>query len=157
MASDQALQGVAELIAKLRDVKSLDDGKALRAAVRAGMRPALLAARANIPISAKPYKLAKTYGGGAVQPGYAQKAIRFITTVSQDKQQASAIMGVRKSAFFATTFVELGTSKMSAHPWLRPAFYSTQEAQKQALADKLGAYLAKVSASSGTGSTSSDP
>jgi HK97 gp10 family phage protein len=156
MANDQALKGVAELITKLRDVKSLDDGKALRAAVRAGMRPALLAARAKIPIAKSPYKLSPSYGRETVQPGYAQKAIRVITTVSPDKQKASAILGVRKRAFFAVNFVELGTSKMSAQPWLRPAFYSTQEAQKQGIADKLAAYLAKVAASSGTGSTSSD-
>lgn len=155
MANDQALQGVAELITKLRDVKSLDDGKALRAAVRAGMQPALAAARSNIPISKKPYRLAKAYGGGVVQPGFARDAVRVITTVSADKQEAAAIMGVRKAAFFAVNFVELGTSKMSAHPWLRPAFYSTQDAQKQGIADKLKAYLDKVSASSGTGSTSS--
>jgi HK97 gp10 family phage protein len=157
MANDQALQGVAQLIAKLRDIKSLDDGKALRAGVRAGMRPALLAARSKIPIAKKQYKLAKTYGGGVVQPGYAQKAIRVITTVSPDKQQASALMSVRKAAFYAVNFVEIGTSKMAAQPWLRPAFYSTQDAQKQALADKLKAYLEKVSASSGAGNVSSDP
>lgn len=157
MADDAALQGVAALIQKLRDVGSLDDGKALRAAVRAGMRPALLAARSKIPIAKKPYRLSKVYGGGKVDPGYAQKAIRMITTVSPDKQQASALMGVRKKAFFAVSFVELGTSKMAAEPWLRPAFYSTQEAQKEALAAKLAAYLAKVSAATGTASTSSDP
>lgn len=154
--NDQALKGVAELIAKLRDIKSLDDGKALRAGVRAGMRPALLAARSKIPIAKKPYKLSKSYGGGTVQPGFAQKSIRMITTVSPDKQKATALLGVRKAAFFAVNFVELGTSKMSAQPWLRPAFYSTQEAQKQALADKLKAYLEKVAASSGTGGVSSD-
>ena len=153
---DNALRGTAQLIAKLRDMKSLDDGKALRAAVRAGMRPALLAARAKIPISKKPHRLAKAYGSELVQPGYAQKAIRMITTVSPDKQKASALLSVRKRAFYAVNFVELGTSKMAAHAWLRPAFYSTQEAQKQALADKLKAYLEKVAASSGAGGTSSD-
>jgi HK97 gp10 family phage protein len=157
MANDQALKGVAELVAKLRDIKSLDDGKALRAGVRAGMRPALLAARASIPISPKPYRLAKAYGRELVQPGYAQHALRVVTTVSPDKQQATALLGVRKKAFYAVQFVERGTSRAPAHPWLRPAFYSTQEAQKQALAAKLAAYLAKVVAKQGSGSTSSDP
>lgn len=156
MANDEALKGVSTLLAQLRDLKSLDDGKALRSGVRAGMRPALLAARTNIPISGKPYKLAKAYGSELVQPGFARKALRVITTVSPDKQQATALLGVRKRAFFAVQFVERGTSRMPAHPWLRSAFYSTQEAQKQALADKLRAYLEKVAANTSGGSTSSD-
>ncbi len=156
MANDEALKGVGVLIAQLRDLKALDDGKALRNAVRAGMRPALLAARANINISALPYRLAKSYGREKVQPGFAQKNIRVVTTVSPDKQKGIAILGVRKRAFFAVSFLERGTKRMAPHPWLRPAFYSTQEAQKQALADKLKAYMQKVAANTHGGSTSSD-
>jgi HK97 gp10 family phage protein len=154
MANDQALKGVAALITKLQDIGALDDGKALRAGVRAGMRPALLAAREKIPVSRKPHRV---YTGEIVQPGFAKSTLRIITTVSPDKQQATALMSVRKKAFYATSFVELGTSRASPQPWLRPAFYSTQEAIKQALADKLAAYLAKVQANSGAGKTSSDP
>lgn len=152
MANDQALKGTAELVAKLRDLKSLDDGKALRAAVRAGMRPALLSARVKIPVSKKPHKV---YTGETVEPGFAKKSLRIITTTSPDKQKATALMGPRKKAFYATSFVEIGTSRAPAHPWIRPAFYSTQDAQKRALADKLRAYVEKVAASKGTGGTSS--
>jgi|SRR5882724_3996362 len=157
MANDQALKGVANVIAQLRDIGKLDDGKALRAGVRAGMRPALLAARVKIPISKKPHRLSKTYGSKIVQPGYAKSTLRVITTVSPDKQKAAALMSTRKPAFYATVFVELGTKYITAQPWLRPAFYSTQEQQKQALAAKLNAYLLKVSANKGGGNTPSDP
>jgi HK97 gp10 family phage protein len=154
MANDTALKGVASLVAQLQDIGTLDTGKALRAGVRAGMRPALLAARVKIPVSKKQHKV---YTGETVQPGYARDSLRIITTVSTDKQQARALMGPRKKAFYATSFVEIGTSRAPAHAWIRPAFYSTQGQQKQALADKLAAYLKKVSANKGGGSTSSDP
>ncbi len=155
MANDQALKGVAALTAQLRDIGTLDTGKALRAGVRAGMRPALLAARAKIPVGKKAHRLAKSYGSERVEPGFAKKSIRTITTLSPDKQKSTAILGVRKRAFYAVNFVEIGTSKMAAEPWLRPAFYSTQEAQKQALKDKLKAYLEKVAANKSGGSTTS--
>ncbi len=156
MANDTALKGVSALITQLQDISTLDTGKALRAGVRAGMRPALLAARAKIPVSKKPHRISKTYGGGIVQPGYAKSTLRIITTLSADKQQAKALMSVRKPAFYAVSFVEIGTSKAPAYPWLRPAFYNSQEQQKQALAAKLAAYLAKVIARRGAGSTPSD-
>ncbi len=153
MADDQALKGTAQLIAKLRDIGQLDDGKALRAGVRAGMRPALVAARTKAPVSKKPHKV---YTGETVQPGFAKKSLRTITTLSSDKQKATALMSVRKKAFYAVSFVEIGTSRAPPHPWLRPAFYQTQEAQKEALKAKLAAYLKKVADSAGAGSVSSD-
>jgi HK97 gp10 family phage protein len=140
MANDQALQGVSALIQKLQDLSLLDEGKALRAAVRAGMKPALQAAQNRAPVSEKPHKV---YTGETVQPGFLKANIAMATHVSADKQQAYALMGPRKKAFYGSLFVELGTSRAPAHPWLRPAFYATQEEQKEALAAALRAYLEK--------------
>lgn len=150
MANDQALQGVSNVIRQLQDLGTHDTGNALRAGVRAGMRPALLAARIKCPVSKKPHRV---YTGEIVQPGFARDSLRTITTVSPDRQRATALMGPRKKAFYATSFVEIGTSRAPPHPWLRPAFYSTQEAQKAALAAKLQAYYAKVAAGGGKSQT----
>lgn len=151
---DQALQGVAALTQQLQDMGTMDTGKALRAAVRAGMRPALLAARVVAPISKKPHRV---YTGEIVQPGYLKSTLRQITTLSADKQRATALMGPRKKSFYGTSFVEIGTSRAPPHPWLRPAFFATQEAQKAALAAKLAAYVAKVTAARGLSHVDSDP
>ena len=60
------------------------------------------------------------------------------------KQQAAAIIGVRAEAFYAVSFVEIGTSKMGRRPWLRPAFYSTRDAQQEALAASLHKSILKA-------------
>jgi hypothetical protein len=44
---------------------------------------------------------------------------------------------VRREAFYAVQFVELGTSKMPARPWLRPAHRRTLVAQQRAMAKSL--------------------
>lgn len=148
MANDQALQGVASLILQLREMGAMDDGKAIRRAVRAGMKPALSIARITIPVSKKPHK---TYKGNTVQPGFARDSLRIVTTLSPDKQMATALLGPRKEAFYATTFVELGTSRAAPHPWLRPSFYSTQNDQKAAIKASLEAYLKRVAKKQSSG------
>jgi HK97 gp10 family phage protein len=143
MSDDAALQGVSALIQKLKDLSLLDDGKALRAAVRAGMKPALKSAQERAPQSARSHKV---YTGEKVEPGFLKANLRVVTTLSADKQQAVALLGPRKKAYYGTQFVEIGTSRAPAHPWLRPAFYAKQEEEKTALADSLRAYLAKRAA-----------
>lgn len=141
MASE--LKGVAELTKKLRELGHLDDGKALRAGVRAAGRVVVNKAKALIPEGIDAHK---TYKGRLVAPGFARRSIRSITVVSKDKQQATAVTGVRAEAFYASQFVELGTAKMAKRPWLRPAFHGSKPEQEKALADKLRAYILKVAA-----------
>ena len=143
MANDEALQGVAKLVQTLKAIGGLDDGKVLRAAVRAGMQPALASARARIPVSLKAHKV---YTGRRVDPGFAKKSLRVITTITPDKTRASALLGTRKEAFYAVQFVELGTSRAAAHPWLRPAFHATSNEQKAAIASEIGRYLYRKAA-----------
>lgn len=136
------LAGVATLTKRLRELGKLEDGKALRRAVSAGMRPTLRAAKQLIPKSTRPIV---TYKGRLVGPGFASRNVAIATTLSKDKQQATAMVGVRKEAFYAVAFVERGTSKMKAQPWLRPAFYSTRHQQEAALRDSLFKTLQKAS------------
>jgi HK97 gp10 family phage protein len=136
-----ALEGVAELMRQLEALGKLEDGKALRSAVRAGMKPAQERAKALIPQGVDAHR---TYKGRLVAPGFAKRSIRSVTKLSKDKQKASAALGVRSEAFYAVQFVELGTSKMSAQPWLRPAFDSTLGAQQAALAASLKKSIEKA-------------
>jgi HK97 gp10 family phage protein len=127
----KGLEGVGELSKQLDALGKLDDGKAIRAAVRAGMKPAFKAAQQNIPVGTVAHR---TYKGRLVGPGFAKRSLVIVTTLSKDGQKASAILGVKAEAFYAIQFVEMGTSQMAAQPWLRPAFYSTREEQESALA-----------------------
>lgn len=129
-----ALEGVAELTKQLDALGKLEDGKAIRRGVAAGGRVVVARAKALIP---KGVDAHRTYKGRLVAPGFASRSIRSVTTLSKDKQKATAKVGVRAEAFYAVNFVELGTSKMQKQPWLRPAFQSTIDAQQKALADSL--------------------
>jgi HK97 gp10 family phage protein len=135
--ADEALQGTSALVAKLKTLEKLDSGRVMINAVRDGMKPALKYARQAIPVGTRKHK---SYLGRTLSPGFAQKSLRIVVTKVSDTR-FQALLGVRKEAFYAVRFVELGTSKMAAEPWLRPAFFASQNAQKQALSDSLRKFI----------------
>lgn len=136
-----ALQGVAELLKQLEAIGQAAADKALRAAVRAGARAVVKEARARIPVG----KVAHyTYKRRVVSPGFAKRSIRAVVVLSKDKQKASASIGVRNEAFYATQFVELGTATAPAHPWLRPALESSSDEQVKLMAESLRKSILKA-------------
>lgn len=135
------LIGVAELTKQLDALGKLEDGKALRAAAKAGMMPTYKAAQQNIPVGTVAHR---TYKGRLVAPGFAKRSLRLVTYLSPDKQKATAVVGVTGEAFYAISFVEIGTSKMAAQPWLRPSFYYTREEQESAVAGSLKRTIEKI-------------
>lgn len=137
----KGLEGVGQLTRQLDALAALEDGKALRAAVRAGMKPVFSAAQQSIPVGTVAHR---TYKGRLVAPGFAKRSLRIVTTLSPDKQKATAIIGVRGEAFYVIQFVEMGTSKMAAQPWLRPSFYNTREEQEAAIAASLRKTIDKL-------------
>jgi HK97 gp10 family phage protein len=139
-----AIDGLPKLFKQLRNLAQLDQGKALRRGVKAGMRPAQQRARAAIPVGVDKHR---TYKGREVAPGFARKSIRVVVSVSRDKKRAEAILGVRAEAFYATQFVELGTSRTPAQPWLRPAFKSSSDQQQTELATELRAAIEQLARS----------
>lgn len=134
----------ARLFRQLRQLARNAQGRALRAAVRAGIQPALARARALIPVGVDAHALENT--GREVQPGFARKNIRAIVKVSRDKTRAEAIMGVRLAARYAVDFVELGTSKTPANPWLRPAYNQSRQEMQDAMAASLRKTIADAAA-----------
>lgn len=128
------LEGVDVLMRRLEALKRLDDGRAIRAAVTAGIKPARERAKGLIPVGVDAHR---TYKGRLVAPGFAQRSIGTRTRLSKDKQKATASLGVAREAFYAVNFVEIGTAKMPARPWLRPALESTQSQAEGAIADSL--------------------
>lgn len=135
------LEGVAVLDRKLRNLGSALSVPILRSAVRAGIKPALDRAGQLIPIGREAHR---TYRGRLVAPGFSKRSLRIITKVSPDKRTVSAALGVRREAFYAILFTELGTARMEARPWLRPAFRQTREQQQTLMAAKLKERIDKV-------------
>jgi hypothetical protein len=138
-----ALEGTRELEQKLRALGSAFAVPIMRSALRFGIRPAFKRAQQTIPVGKVAHR---TYKGRLVAPGFAKRSLRVVTRVSKDKRTFSAALGVRKEAFYAVQFIEreMGNSKQSASPWLRPAFRMTGPQQLQALADRLRDRINKV-------------
>jgi len=134
--SRYTLEGVAELTAQLQSLGKLGDGKALRSAVRNGIKPAFERAVQLIPRGTEAHR---TYRGLLVAPGFAETQVRRATTLNGDKNIASAVLGVTKEAFYAVNFVDIGTRYQQAQPWLRRALSETRDQCEEKLRASLSA------------------
>ncbi len=135
-ASRAGLTGVAQLNAQLAALGEATRKRALRAAVRAAGNVVVRAARTKAPVGTEPHK---TYKGRLVAPGFAKRSVRQVVRLNREGDTASAAIGVRAEAFYATQFVEVGMPSrgIPAQPWLRPALAESQEAAEAALAASL--------------------
>jgi HK97 gp10 family phage protein len=138
------LQGVADLTRKLQALGKLDDGKALRRCVLAGIKPAKALAIAYIPVGTEPHRLRN---GLLVAPGFAKTQIKTKTTINAQKNIASAVLGVTGDAYYAVQFVEMGTRKQRAQPWLRRALTDGRSDGEAALRASLQKDVLKAAAS----------
>jgi HK97 gp10 family phage protein len=136
MASE--LKGFKELSKKLSELGPAVGGKQLRASTRVAAKSVQKAAIAFAPTNDRDY-LRKTYKGRRVAPGFLKRNINLRVRMSRDKTKAVASIGPSREAFYGTQFVEIGTSKMPAKPWLQPALKAT----KAISVNKIGAELKK--------------
>lgn len=142
------LQGTAALTKQLLALKSQGtDVKILRAIVKAGIQPAFERAKATIPVGTVPHK---TYKGHMVEPGYAKSTLHVATHQRPDKGAVLASLGVEGEAYYVVVFLELGTSKLAARPWLRPALMNTANEQLQILTTKFAGMVQNAVASAGS-------
>jgi HK97 gp10 family phage protein len=132
MASE--LEGVAELTAQLLSLGVAVATRNLKATVKEAMQEVEHGARSRIPIGTVAHL---TYRGRLVSPGYAAATLHIETGLSKVDGAAYALLGVGREAFYAVQFDELGTSKMQAQPWLRPAFAEAKDPALRKLADSL--------------------
>lgn len=146
MASE--LRGTRELSRQLAAFGSLVEGRGLRAAVRAGIKPALERARAAAPVrdTSKPGNdgLRKTHKGNLVAPGFLSRSVLTRVYVPPSRKSAFAFLGVRQEAYYGLQFLELGTSRISKRPWLVPAFSATRSDQLTAIAASLRKTLEQI-------------
>ena len=132
----QTVKGLRELSKKLSRLPPETGGKFLRSAAGLSMKIVQTAAEQRIPVSDRDY-VAHDYRGQPILPGHAKRSIVRRTKLTRDKQCAWADVGVKKSAFYAIQFVELGTSKMKRQPWLEPALRRNRNRVTQDMARRL--------------------
>lgn len=144
MATD--LEGYSDLTKKLAELASPKEGlSALREAVRKPMRGVMKVAQANISkISPGKADIHRTYKGRLVGAGFASRSLRMDVKVSKDKSSASALLGVRKEAFYAVQFFELGTALIPKQPWLVPALEASKEEAIRNVGKTLKARIEKI-------------
>ena len=115
--SDSSVKGLKKLDAKLNQLQAQTAAKALVQSVRLSLTPLVQEARIRIPWSDRAHR---TYKGTLVAPGFASRSIKKSAKLVGGV--ARGVVGVKREAFYATQFVELGTDKIDAQPWLVPAF-----------------------------------
>lgn len=120
----EQVQGLRELQEKLKNFGPRLGGSILKRAAQQAMAPVLKEARATAPVGSEPHK---TYKGRLVAPGFLSRNIKAKSVLSKDKSTAKAMVGPTREAFYGTAFVERGTSKMAAQPFLVPAFTAKKD------------------------------
>lgn len=145
------LEGVAQLLRQLDALKRLEDGKALRRSVKSGINEVYKRAHEIIPVGTLIHRTKTTarqrkfeIRGYTVPPGFARQSLRTITTINADKNIASGILSVRKAAYYAVKFLEFGTRKMKAQPWIRRALIEARDNAELALRHSLEVSIEKA-------------
>ena len=132
----------SKLSAKLDSITKAAE-KAVRPAAQAGAQVFYDAVREHVPVSAKPHSTKgkrQTYNPGtlraAVYQAYAQK--------DSGEGKASYRISWNKTHAFYGRFVEFGTSKMAAQPFLRPAYDAARRQALQAAQARMAAEVKKA-------------
>jgi len=129
-----SLEGVAALTKQLNELSSLEEGRALKRAARVGIKQTFLRSESLITVGTRAFR---TYRGLLVAPGFAKASLRIISTINREKNIASGILGVRKEAYYAVSFLERGTRKMPAQPWIRRALSEARTQSEEAFRDSI--------------------
>ena len=107
-------EGDKQLKKKLESLNRTARGRALRKAAKAGAEEVVKEAKRRVP----------------VDTGKTQKHIRSWFTERKSESVTVAVGVTAKSRVHVARFLETGTSKMAARPFLRPAI---EEKQRQAV------------------------
>lgn len=142
-----SVHGLDELERRLMELPEAVAGKALQTAVNAGARVIKEEAMARAPVGSVPHWIGRKAKGKRVEPGNLRRYIRNKKMRGSKFSAASAVYW-SGNAFYGK-FLEFGTSKMKAQPFLRAAtdtkWQAAVEATKAALARRIKAAAKKLS------------
>lgn len=113
------VEGAAEVQRKFAALSGRAQRAVVRDSLRSAARVVVKSAKRRVP----------------VDTGFLKKSITQRVTV-QGVSQSYALVGYRKKAFYGG-FIELGTSKMAAQPFLRPALDESHSEIEKAFVDAL--------------------
>lgn len=128
------LEGVRELTGQLTELGAKLAARELKGTVKTALEEAEHRARARMPQGDDPHF---THRGRLVSPGFAITTLHIEVGVNKRTGAVVAALGVGREAFYVVQFVELGTSKMAAQPWLRPSFEESEDPMLRKLAAEL--------------------
>jgi len=131
----------SKLAAKLDNITKAAE-EAVRPSAQAGAEVFYQEVKQRVPVSAAPHKSGKkTYTPGSLR--------RAVYQAYADKESGDGVAKYRiswnKTHAFYGRFVEFGTSKMAAKPFLRPAYDAARAKAVQAVKERMAAELKKVS------------
>lgn len=141
--ADLEVKGLRELQERLKALPGKIATKALAASVMAGADIVRKAAIEKAPIGTEPHAIRRGKGQPKVEPGFLRKNIIRRRNRKAEKaasggldQRVTVDVGIRGKAYY-WRFVEFGTAKMAARPFLRPAFEENKEKAATAIKDRL--------------------
>jgi HK97 gp10 family phage protein len=149
MPKKSSIIGFDALSKKLQTLSNAKEiGDAMKTEVRGAMQEVKKTAAGLIPEGIDPHV---TYKGRVVTPGFAKRSLRVVARLDKKRGAAYALLGVRAEAFYAIQFVELGTSKMAAQPWLLPAFEQSTDNAVRMVAQGLREWIIGIATKHQTG------
>jgi HK97 gp10 family phage protein len=135
------VDGLKELQDDLLQLPVKIGERTLQRALTSAALPIVREAQDKIPIAHQSYKL---YGGDSADPGWLrQQIVRKKVKNSNNSAEVVVTIKQQKESYF-WRFIEFGTSKLPAHPFLRPAFESKQKEALDRFIDKLTDGIAKA-------------
>lgn len=144
------ITGLADLEKRLLDFPDKLARNVLRGAIRAGAVVIQKEARELVPVSEKPHylyskrtaimkRMGHHYKASLIQPGSLKKGIKVKIAPRKSRTQPVEYWVYVSKALWYWKFIEFGTSKMSAKPFMRPAF----DKMKGEALERIREYLAK--------------
>lgn len=128
------LDGLDEIVKNMREIAKDLKGDPLRASLRNGIKPIVEQAKANAPRgetgTLQEAINSKAMPMNEIPQGFSDGQEVFVASSRNKKKDAP------NNAWY-WHFVEFGTSKMSAKPFLAPAFDSKRQAAMDAFVDEM--------------------
>lgn len=134
----QQVIGLRELGEAMRDLSSEVANKLARRATASAARVVQKEAKRRVPVGEKPHKVGKKI----VQPGNLQKNIG-ITRNKKSSFTSRHDVKWRRDGFYGL-FLEFGTRKMAARPFMRPALEASRGKALEAIKKTLSTGIARA-------------
>ena len=144
MAEFIKVHGLRELQAAMRELPRRIDRRILNAALMAAARPMVADAKAGVPVDTGKLR-ASIIAAPAKRTSHTatvRMRVSGATQVVKERRGKKVPTWVRSKDFpFYALFIERGTSKMSAKPFLRPAFERNKRSAIEIIKTRIAARI----------------